>query len=71
MSAEIHPNQIIRRKDGPKFFGLSENQIDTKIRLGEIPKPMALSATGRARGWLGSVVLEYQAQLQRRNRTAA
>ncbi len=71
MEIEIHPNQIVRLKDGPRYFGLSENRIYEKIKAGEIPAPMSLSATGRARGWLGSQILEYQARLQRRNETTA
>jgi predicted DNA-binding transcriptional regulator AlpA len=67
----IHPNEIVRVKDGPRFFGLSDTQIETKIKKGEIPAPMSLSASGRAKGWLGSQILDYQAQLQRRNQTAA
>jgi predicted DNA-binding transcriptional regulator AlpA len=68
----IHPNQIIRVKDGPLYFGLSDSQIEFRIKAGDIPAPMALSTTGRAKGWLGSQILEYQARLMaRHNQTAA
>jgi predicted DNA-binding transcriptional regulator AlpA len=69
---EIHPNEIVRLKDGPRYFGFSPTQIDVKIKTGEIPPPMALSATGRARGWTGAQILEHQARLMaRHNQNAA
>jgi predicted DNA-binding transcriptional regulator AlpA len=67
----IHPNEVIRLKDGPTYFGFGPTQIDAKIKTGEIPPPLSLSASGRARGWLGSQIIEHQAKLQRRNQTAA
>jgi predicted DNA-binding transcriptional regulator AlpA len=69
--SEIHPNEIVRLKDGPKYFGYSENMIETKVKSGEIPAPMALSATGRAKGWLGSQIIEHQARLRNREPSAA
>ena len=66
MTVEIHPNAIIRLKDGPTYFGLSDAQIQSKIKSGEIPAPVALSQTGRAKGWLGRQIIEHQARLMAR-----
>jgi predicted DNA-binding transcriptional regulator AlpA len=59
----LDPNAIIRRIDGPKFFGFGQTQIDKKIASGDIPKPVVLSEGGRASGWLGSQIIEHQQQL--------
>jgi predicted DNA-binding transcriptional regulator AlpA len=69
---QIHPNEIVRLKDAYRYFGYTETQLAEKVRAGEIPPPMSLSATGRAKGWLGSQIIEYQARLMaRHNKTAA
>jgi predicted DNA-binding transcriptional regulator AlpA len=59
----IHPNEIVRLKDGPKYYGLSPTQIDAKIKTGEIPAPIPLSASGRAKGWLGHQIIDHQRRL--------
>lgn len=66
--ARIHPNEIIRFKDGHRFFGYKKTQITEKIEEGEIPEPVLLSDTGRARGWFGQQILDYQ---QKRREKAA
>jgi predicted DNA-binding transcriptional regulator AlpA len=58
---ELSSNEIVRWKDGPKYFGFKRTVLNAKIRSGEIPEPMPLSDTGRATGWLGRVILEWQA----------
>ena len=57
---ELSPNEIVRWRDGPRYFGYKPTQLDEKIKSGEIPPPMALSDSGRARGWLGSQIIEHQ-----------
>jgi predicted DNA-binding transcriptional regulator AlpA len=59
----LDPHQIIRRSEGRKYFGLGPTQIDEKIKKGEIPKPIALSDSGRATGWTGRQIIEHQARL--------
>jgi predicted DNA-binding transcriptional regulator AlpA len=59
----LDPHQIIRRREGRKYFGLGLTQIDEKIKKGEIPKPIALSDSGRATGWTGRQIIEHQARL--------
>jgi hypothetical protein len=55
----LDPNQIFRLHEGPRLFGFKPSQIDTKIKSGELPTPLALSATGRARGWTGHQINEH------------
>lgn len=55
---ELRPNEIVRRSNGPKYFGYSLTIIDEKIKSGEIPEPMQLGE--RARGWLGSQIIDWQ-----------
>jgi hypothetical protein len=56
----IAPNEIIRRSDGRRWFGLRDTQIDDAIAGGKIPRPMKLIDGGRAAGWLGIHVIEFQ-----------
>jgi predicted DNA-binding transcriptional regulator AlpA len=56
---ELEDSQIIRRKFGRDVFGLGDTQIDKKIALGEIPKPIPICETGRASAWNGHLVNEY------------
>jgi predicted DNA-binding transcriptional regulator AlpA len=58
---KLSPNQIIRKRDGEKYFGYRHTQLDEKIKSGAIPEPIKLGP--RARGWLGSQILEWQARL--------
>jgi hypothetical protein len=60
MSKELSPNEIVRWRDGPKFFGFKLTQQQEKIASGEIPPPIALSDSGRAKGWLGQQIIEHQ-----------
>lgn len=61
--AELEPNQIVRKCHGHRYFGFKHTQLDKKIADGEIPKPIALTSTGRAKGWLGSQIIEHQRRL--------
>jgi predicted DNA-binding transcriptional regulator AlpA len=57
----INPHVFYRMAEwGEAFFGFAASQLETKIRTGEIPKPVALSDTGRARGWFGRDILDWQ-----------
>ena len=46
---ELRPNEIVRRSNGPKYFGYSLTIIDEKIKSGEIPEPMRTRGTS---AWL-------------------
>jgi hypothetical protein len=58
----LDPYQIIRRRDGEKYFGYKPAMLDAKIRDGEVPTPMALSENGRATGWTGQQIMDHQAK---------
>jgi hypothetical protein len=60
----IHPDWFYRLSDGPKFFGYGPTTIDDKIRSGEIPPLVSRSDSGRAKGWFGRVIIEWQAARQ-------
>jgi predicted DNA-binding transcriptional regulator AlpA len=60
----INPDWIYRLHDGWKYFGFSPTQMDARIRDGDIPQPISLSDGGRAKGWLGSTILQWQAERQ-------
>jgi prophage regulatory protein len=53
--------RIIRLRELPDYVGLKRTQIDELIQRGEFPKPIPLSDTGRAKGWLESEILVWQA----------
>jgi predicted DNA-binding transcriptional regulator AlpA len=55
----LDPNEIFRPKRAEKYFGLRHSQIALKVKAGEIPAPIRLSASGSAVGWLGSQLIEY------------
>ena len=57
--AELEPDQIIRKCDGPKYFGLKSTALDDAIDRGDIEPPMALTAGGRARGWTGRQIINH------------
>ena len=61
-TAPINPDFVYRLSDGPKYFGFLPTALDQKIKAGEIPEPLSLSDSGRARGWLGSTILKWQAE---------
>ena len=55
-----HLNRIIRERDLFAFCGLRKTQVATLIRNGEFPKPIKLSESGRAKGWLESELIAWQ-----------
>jgi hypothetical protein len=59
----LHPNEIVRKCDGPKYFGYGHTEIDAKIKSGEIEAPIALSESGRAKGWTGQQIINHQQRL--------
>jgi predicted DNA-binding transcriptional regulator AlpA len=56
----IHADWFYRVSDGWKYFGYRNSILHKKIESGEIPKPIALSDGGRARGWFGRVIIAWQ-----------
>jgi hypothetical protein len=62
----IELGRIYRKHEGPKFFGLQSSQLEEKIRSGEIPAPVSLTKSGRAKGWFGWQIAEHHRQLVER-----
>lgn len=54
------PDYFYRLSDGPKFFGYQLTVLTEKIDNGEIPKPVSLSDSGRAKGWFGRTIIKWQ-----------
>ena len=59
---ELDPRQIVRKGQGPKYFGLRPTALDEAIKAKRIPAPFVLIEGGHATGWLGSQIIEWQAQ---------
>jgi hypothetical protein len=64
-AGDIYPYQVIRKKDGPAYFGFGHAQLDEQIRVGAVPAPIPLSATGRAKGWTGQQIIDHHAALMK------
>lgn len=60
---ELHPNEIVRYKDGQKYFGYKKTHLPDKIRDGTVPAPFRLSSDGRAKGWTGQQIIDHQRKL--------
>jgi prophage regulatory protein len=52
--------RIIRKRDLPAFTGLQRTSIEELIKRGEFPKPIPLSDSGRAVGWVEHEVIAWQ-----------
>lgn len=64
-AAEPRPlvaREMYRLKDAARFFGYSLHRLEDLIRTGELPAPLALSDAGRAKAYLGSQILAWQAE---------
>ncbi len=55
------PQRIYRLKDVERFTGYKHSQIDELVKQGKLPKPIPLADGGRAKGWLESELLAWQA----------
>jgi prophage regulatory protein len=65
-------SRIIRERDVDAYCGLKRTQRAELVRRGEFPKPIKLSDSGRAKGWLEDELLEWQRQrLAKRDGTRA
>jgi predicted DNA-binding transcriptional regulator AlpA len=53
-------HRIIRLRDLPDYVGLQRTAIAELIEAGKFPKPIPLSDTGRAVGWLEHELISWQ-----------
>lgn len=63
LNFDLDPDAIIRRDQGPKYFGLKRTQLDEGIRRGVIPRPFVLIEGGRATGWTGRQIIEHRRRM--------
>jgi hypothetical protein len=56
---ELHRNQIVRKKFGPFYFGLSLAAIDLAIKAKKLPTPFAVLEGGRAMAWTGGQLIDF------------
>jgi predicted DNA-binding transcriptional regulator AlpA len=55
-------NRLIRPKDLPDYVGLRRTQITELMKIGEFPRPIPLSDSGRAIAWLDADIAAWQAR---------
>ncbi|MCK1307849.1 MULTISPECIES: hypothetical protein [unclassified Bradyrhizobium] len=67
----INPDWFYRVAYGHYFFGYRDTALAGKIASGEVPSPISLSDTGRAKGWFGRVILAWQAEREAKARAEA
>ena len=53
--------RLYRKRELPTFTGLQRTKIQELINLGEFPKPVPLTDTGRAVAWLEADLIAWQA----------
>jgi predicted DNA-binding transcriptional regulator AlpA len=58
----INPSHFYRAYLGHQFFGLAPAALASAIEAGHVPTPIKVSDGGRATGWIGSTILQWQAE---------
>jgi hypothetical protein len=60
------PDRFYRKTEaiGNRYFGLGATQLDKLIRDGVIEAPIKLNPNGRAVGWFGRTIIDFQKKLQ-------
>ncbi|MCK1570787.1 hypothetical protein [Bradyrhizobium sp. 174] len=56
----LNADFFYRLTDGWKFFGLKPTSLNEAIKTGKVPTPVALTDSGRAKGWFGRTILAWQ-----------
>jgi predicted DNA-binding transcriptional regulator AlpA len=59
---QLGDDEVVRLKDGPKFFGVGRSRLAEMIQKGIAPKPIRFSE--RCVGWFGRTIHEYQQSLK-------
>jgi predicted DNA-binding transcriptional regulator AlpA len=59
LALSLDPDEIFRPARAKKYFGYGISQLYLKVKTGEIPAPIKLSASGSAVGWLGSQIIAF------------
>jgi hypothetical protein len=58
-TSDLHPNEIIRRRDLRRFVGLGDSATDELIKAGELT-PFTLQPNGVATGIIGASLTAFQ-----------
>jgi hypothetical protein len=62
---DLDPAEIFRPRQAFRYFGLGHSQVAEKVKSGELPAPIPLSANGTAVGWTGrQLILHHRRRLQ-------
>ena len=64
----LDPAEVFRPRQAQRYFGYRHSQLALKVARGEIPRPIRLSESGSAVGWLGQQLIEHH---RRRRQLAA
>lgn len=56
----LNPDHFYRAALGPLFFGYKMSALYLAIEKGLVPRPIPLTDGGRASGWFGRTILEWQ-----------
>ena len=59
LALSLDPNEIFRPARAKKYFGYGLSQLYLKVKTGELPAPIKLSANGSPVGWLGSQINDF------------
>jgi hypothetical protein len=57
-------DEVIRWREGPRFFGLKKSQLSDAVNRGLIPAPFSLVEGGWAKGWTRRQIAEHHASRQ-------
>jgi len=60
LEGPINPDLLYRLGEARPYFGLKPTQLAERIKSGDIPPPVKLTASGNACGWFGRQILEWQ-----------
>ena len=60
--SELHPNELVRKKQAGKFLGLKATALDDAIKAGKIPAPIAAYEGGRAKFFTGQQIMDHIAK---------
>jgi predicted DNA-binding transcriptional regulator AlpA len=56
----LRPDDFYRMSEAERFFGYRHSRLPEAIEKGAIPKPIAISDGGRAKGWFGRQIIAWQ-----------
>jgi hypothetical protein len=59
----INPDQLYRTTLAPALFDLGWQACRNKIRSGELPRPLPLTADSKCEAWTGRQILEHRARM--------